>query len=120
MARNGSIREYVKGFRGLEASNPSSWLSTSEIPSSSEINGEGQDTVEDEQVDVPVNKIEGPWASKEDYLSDHYLLLREDAVSPLRNVVSELRNEPNIMESDSQENASIYEKVCVRKKKIRQ
>lgn len=96
----------------MEASNPSSWLSKTEIPSSTEINGEGQDTIEDEPVAVPVNKPVGQWDSKEGYLSDHYLLLREDAVSPLRNVVSELRNEPTIMEDNSQENASIYEKVC--------
>lgn len=113
MSRKSTIREYVKGFRYLEASNPSSWLSKSEIPSSSEINGEGENTEEDEPVAVPVNKVEGPWESKEEYLSGHYLLLREDAVSSLRNVVSELRNEPDIMEENSQENASIYEKVCL-------
>lgn len=112
MARAGSIRDYVNSLRNIEASNPSSWLGKSEIPSAREINGDGQNTEEDEQVDVPVNKIDGPWESKENYLSDQYLLLREDAVSPLRNVVSELRNEPNIMEPDSQENASVYEKVC--------
>lgn len=113
MARISTIRDYVKGFRNIEASNPSSWLSKSEIPSSVEINGEGQDTVQDEPVAVPVNKVVGQWDSKEEYLNGHYLLLREDAISPLRNVVSELRNEPNIMECDSQENASIYEKVCI-------
>lgn len=111
MARITTIRDYVKSFRNIEASNPSSWLSKSEIPSSTEINGEGQDNT-DEPVAVPVNKPVGQWDSKELYLSDHYLLLREDAVSPLRNVVSELRNEPTIMEDNSQENASIYEKVC--------
>lgn len=113
MARNNTIRDYLKGFRNIESSNPSSWLSKSEIPSSIEINGDGQDTVEDDTVAVPVNKINGQWESKEEYLSGHYLLLREDAISPLRNVVSELRNEPTIMESDSQESASIYEKVCL-------
>lgn len=113
MARNSTIRDYLKGFRNIEASNPSSWLSKSEIPSSVEINGEGQDTVEDDTVAVPINKINGQWESKEEYLSGHYLLLREDAISPLRNVVSELRNEPTIMESDSQESASIYEKVHI-------
>ncbi|MCJ1468415.1 hypothetical protein MMC07_007043 [Pseudocyphellaria aurata] len=113
MSRKSTIREYVKGFRFMEASSPSSWLSKSEIPSSSEINGEGENTEEDESVSVPVNKVHGPWESKEEYLSGHYLLLREDAVTSLRNVVSELRNEPDIMEEDSQENASIYEKVHI-------
>ena len=113
MATNRTVRDYVRGFRSIETSNPSSWLSKTEIPSPVEINGEGQDTIEDDQVSVPVNKVVGQWDSKEEYLSGHYLLLRENAISPLRNVVSELRNEPNIMERDSQESASIYEKVCL-------
>ncbi|KAL9037151.1 MAG: hypothetical protein Q9180_003883 [Flavoplaca navasiana] len=55
----------------------------------------------------------GSWASKQKYLSDHYALLREDGVAPLRNVVSELKANPDTLEPDSVEQSQIYEKVCV-------
>ena len=99
-----SIREYEKAFE--ETTNLQPWRQQREIPTSQEIRGE------DDEVEVSVNKITQPWPSKEEYLEAHYGLLREDAVAPLRNVVSELLAIPQIAEKDSQENAGIYEKVC--------
>jgi len=55
--------------------------------------------------------VVGPYKSKEDYLERHYTLLREDAVAPLRDVVSELQIHPHIMEKESDNSAYIYEKV---------
>ena len=114
MATNMSIRSYVKELQNKQKTYPSSWLSSREIPTSAELQGVGEDGEDGENTSsilVPVNEVTRPWKSKAEYLNAHYLLLREDAVSPLRNVISELENEPNIVESDSQENASIYEKV---------
>jgi hypothetical protein len=104
-----SIREYASFER--QRHDPASWLGRREIPSPKELNGDGDDDP-DAEIEIPVNKISGPWDSVTEYLSGHYRLLREDAVAPLRNVVSEVRVETGIMEKDSQENACIYEKVC--------
>ena len=90
---------------------PSSWLCKCEIPTSTEINGDEEHSGGGDEVEIPVNKIDGAWASKEEYLQAHYELLREDGVSPLRDAVDEVRMEPNLMERDSRENAFIYEKV---------
>ena len=108
-----SIRSYVKEDKGGDGSNKTAWVNKGDIPSSMEINGDGAQESSDLDLEVPTNQVAGPWTSKEKYLGDHYGLLREDAIAPLRDVVYELRNEPNIMEKDSQENASIYEKVCL-------
>ncbi|KAL8763723.1 MAG: hypothetical protein Q9184_000515 [Pyrenodesmia sp. 2 TL-2023] len=107
LSLNTRIREYAKGA-SVSASAPA-YLSIREIPTSEEIsvlpNGEGED------VEVPANQVVGPWQSKQKYLSNHYALLREDAVTPLRNVVSELKAEPWVLEKDSIEHSYIYEKV---------
>ena len=107
MAKNRSIREYV-GF-DWQTHDPTSWLGRPEIPSPEELTEDGDDP--ETEIEIPVNNIAGPWGSITEYLSAHYRLLREDAVAPLRGVVSELRVETGILEKDSQENASIYEKV---------
>lgn len=60
-----------------------------------------------------MNHVRGAWTSKQKYLSDHYALLREDGVAPLRNVVSELKARPDILEQDSVEQSQIYEKASV-------
>lgn len=104
---NTRIRKYVNGA-SVSASAPA-YLSIKEVPTAGEIsvlpNGEGED------VEVPANHVVGPWQSKRKYLSDHYALLREDAVTPLRNVVSEMKAEPWVLEKDSIEHSYIYEKV---------
>lgn len=109
MTPSRSIREYTSFER--RGHDPASWLGRPEIPSPKELNGDGDDNP-DAEIEIPVNKISGPWDSVTEYLSGHYRLLREDAIAPLRNVVSEIRVETGIMEKDSQENACIYEKVC--------
>ena len=81
------------------------WLRQPEVPTSAEILLAG-----DDDVVLPANKIDGPWKSKDKYLKAHYNLLREDAVSPLRDAVEIFRQDPDMMESDSKI-VSIYEKV---------
>ncbi|KAL8738285.1 MAG: hypothetical protein Q9181_000920 [Wetmoreana brouardii] len=104
---NTRIRDYVKGTPVSNAG--PTFIREREIPTPDEISIPKND----EEAEVPVNQVVGPWASKEKYLSDHYALLREDGVTPLRNVVSELKAEPHILEKDSVENACIYEKVFI-------
>ena len=99
-----SIRKYEASLPAVDAP---AWTLRREIPTSKEINGT------DNEVEVPINMINGPWSSKEEYLHSHYELLREDAISTLRDAVDEVRNEPAITEAQSQENASIYEKVRI-------
>ena len=105
---NINIRDYVK--TKIEYTSGPPFLEQSEIPTSEEIS-----IVEDDsqQLDVPMNQVVGPWASKHKYLEDHYALLREDGIAPLRNVVSEMKAEPHYVEADSLENSCLYEKVNI-------
>jgi helicase required for RNAi-mediated heterochromatin assembly 1 len=102
---NVGIREYVRVADEAMKSPSSRWLSQPEIPTSAEILPAG-----DDDIAVPENKIDGPWKSKDRYLKAHYNLLREDAVSPLRDAVEIFRRNPDMMEGDSKV-VSIYEKV---------
>lgn len=42
-------------------------------------------------LELTENTVVGPYISKEEYLESHYKLLREDAVAPLRDVISEIQ-----------------------------
>ena len=99
------IRGYVNS--DPRQANAPSYVYVREIPTTAEISV----AESDEAFEIPANQVVGPWESKKKYLSDHYALLREDAVTPLRNVVSELKAEPHILEKESMEHAYIYEKV---------
>lgn len=104
---NVDIREYFRLEDTVKRSasrKSSQWLQQPEIPTGGEILLE-----DDEEVSLPPNKIDGPWKSKERYLKSHYTLLREDAVSPLRDAVDTFRQNPE-MDEDGRI-VSIYEKV---------
>ena len=107
---NTSIRKYVTTEDSR--SDVSHWTTLPEFPSSHEIFDEGRKN-HGEDVEIDENIIVGPYPSKEDYLSRHYALLREDAISPLRDVVSELQFRPYLMEETSENDAYIYEKVYI-------
>ena len=108
LTTNLSIRKYVKVFD--QPVDSSDWTTFREIPSSCEIFDEGR-TEHTEAVEVHENIVVGPYGSKSDYLERQYSLLREDAVAPLRDVVSEVQAYPRMMESESDNSAYIYEKV---------
>lgn len=105
---NLSIREYAK--TAGQPADPSHWTGFREIPSPSEVFDEGR-TEHGTTLELTENSVVGPYISKEDYLETHYRLLREDAVAPLRDVVSEIQVYPHIMEKESDNSAYIYEKV---------
>ena len=60
-------------------------------------------------IDIVPNNIYEPWQSRDDYLSAHYELLREDTVSLLRDAVALLRNDP---ESGDTHEFCVYDKVA--------
>ncbi|KAI9777061.1 MAG: hypothetical protein M1839_009112 [Geoglossum umbratile] len=102
--------EYLRKYEGTDPAahpDPSApWSSKPELPTSSEI----LNVSDEEFVDVPSNKVDGPWASKNDYLSSHYELLREDAVSPLRDAVAHLADNPHTTDGG---NFCVYENVYI-------
>ncbi|KAI9695913.1 MAG: hypothetical protein M1836_006030 [Candelina mexicana] len=106
---NQAIRNYV--FSSQTSVDASSWLSKREIPTSAEIFGttEGNGP-SDEDIEIACNQIQGPWGSKEDYLSTHYDLLREDAVFPLRAAVKQVRAYPTMSDDDD---VCIYENTYI-------
>lgn len=105
---NLSIREYAK--TASQPADLSHWIGLREIPSPDEVFDEGR-TEHSTTLELTENTVVGPYISKEDYLESHYRLLREDAVAPLRDVVSEVQYFPQLLEKDSDNGAYIYEKV---------
>ena len=81
------------------------WLNFPDLPTAEEINYTGS------SISIPANKIRGAWPDKNNYLQSHYELLREDAISPLRAVVAEVKANPNLTENDMRETGGIYEAV---------
>ena len=105
---NSSIRNYAKTAE--QPVDLSHWTSFRDIPSSNEVFDEGR-LEHGTTLELAENTVVGPYLSKEEYLESHYRLLREDAVAPLRDVVSEIQLYPQLMEKDSDNGAYIYEKV---------
>lgn len=107
--RNKNVRDYVNSSQVDDVS--PEWMRKREIPSSLEIKGEDENATIEEEIEIEVNRVHAAWESKAKYLETHYRLLREDAVTPLRNAVAEVRENPHMTEKDSFEDAAIYEKV---------
>lgn len=125
---NELVRRYGLSDSHPSGADPDSWLRRPELPDVSEIlgrvgdgkdggassgsgdNGANDDEDDDdaEAVDVPVNNIDGPWGSREEYLRTHYELLREDVVAPLRDAVGLVRKTPGMVDNEL---ACIYDKV---------
>ena len=105
---NLNIREYATAAD--EPAEPFHWTGFREIPSPMEVFDEGR-TEHGTTLELTENTVVGPYTSKEEYLDCHYRLLREDAVAPLRDVVSEIQYFPQLLEKDSDNGAYIYEKV---------
>ena len=108
MTLNLSIREYARAAD--QPVDPTHWTGFPEIPSSNEVFDAGR-IQHGETLELTGNTVVGPYASTEEYLESHYKLLREDAVAPLRDVVSEIQVYPHLMEKESDNGAFIYEKV---------
>jgi helicase required for RNAi-mediated heterochromatin assembly 1 len=99
------------------------WRNLPEIPDKSEImpkenerdrykveewNDYQKDPVYD--VNLPVNIIDKPWPSKEEYISAHYQILREDAIASLRNSVKSFKRNP---EMDDDNFTHVYTSVSI-------
>ncbi|KAJ5832063.1 ATP binding protein [Penicillium riverlandense] len=98
-----AIRQY------FEKADPADhdWRNKPEFPASEEILGTATET---EDVLLAPNKISGRWSSTEEYLTTHYNLVREDAVAPLRDAVTFVREDPSIMDT---KDVFTYEKVYI-------
>ncbi|KAL2311866.1 Helicase Required for RNAi-mediated heterochromatin assembly Hrr1 [Schizosaccharomyces pombe] len=84
------------------ASDTSSWRELPSIPTLEELTSKS--------VELPSNNIYGGYKSFEDYLSIHYRLLREDAVSPLRESVLRYKVNPNYITGSS---LAVYDHVRI-------
>ncbi|RMZ83573.1 hypothetical protein DV738_g1120, partial [Chaetothyriales sp. CBS 135597] len=103
---NYDIRKYVHEQEKItEEAEIGVWIGEPEIPGPSEITLSATDEVE-----LSPNKVKGKWKDKQKYLRTHYALLREDAVSPLRDAVDRFRRDPEMYDDL---NVSIYEKVYI-------
>jgi len=101
---NLDIRKYVHKQEQISNSAlEGTWSSLTEIPTSAEVA-----LAQGDEVELVPNKRRGKWKNKERYLKAHYELLREDAVSPLRDAVDKIRRDPDMTDDPSM---SVYEKV---------
>ena len=107
---NLSIREYAKNAN--QPADQSHWTAFRDIPFPNEV-FDADRSEHGTALELAENTVVGPYLSKQEYLETHYRLLREDAVAPLRDVVSEIQVYPQIMEKDSDNGAYIYEKVLL-------
>jgi helicase required for RNAi-mediated heterochromatin assembly 1 len=103
---NPAIRQYFEKADPAEHD----WRNKPEFPASEEILGTDTET---EDVLLAPNKISGRWSSSEEYLTTHYNLIREDAVAPLRDAVTFVREDPSIMDT---KDVFTYEKVSTQRK----
>ena len=62
----------------------------------------------DQQVELSANRTKKPWSNSGKYLETHYSLMREDAISSLREAVTAFIRDPDMMDDQK---LSIYEKV---------
>ena len=104
---NTDIRIYVSDAEKAQQTSSATWLRHPEIPATEEVWRN-----DDEDVELPVNKIRGPWRNKDRYLKAHFELLREDAVGPLREAVDDFRQNPQMVEEDRGK-VAIYEKARI-------
>ena len=102
---NKDIRSYVAASN--RSGNSSQWSEKPEVPSTDEILGLDH-SEQGDVIDLVPNQIEGPWPDVQIYLKSHYNLLREDAVSPLRDAVAYFKHTPSMGDSSS---VAIYDKV---------
>lgn len=90
------------------------WLSKPEIPTTAEILDLDTDSAASSDViELEPNRPKGAWDSKEQYLSTHYELYREDALRGLREAVSMVRCTPAAVEDAFNGKVGIYEKVSL-------
>jgi helicase required for RNAi-mediated heterochromatin assembly 1 len=100
-----------KPYQSREFAEP--WRNLPEVPTKEEImpatdedsggdqepeqwNDYQQDPVYDPN--LPHNIVDGPWPSKERYISAHYRILREDAIAGLRHSVASVKRRPAMMD----------------------
>lgn len=113
--RSNFIAEYFKDMN--VPTDPASWLAAPEFPTPEEAQDitEQWQTVDphDGSIILRGNKLEGAWNSKEEYLQAHFEMLREEAVRPLRETISWVKNNPGSREDQRSfgGNMGLYEKV---------
>ena len=100
--RNLAIQQYLKTH--TPTGTLPDWTQCPEVPTLENL----FETVDEEVV----NLIDQPWPSKLEYLKNQYLLLREDALRPLRHVVKVVQDSPHMPEDSLLSNLGIYDHVC--------
>ncbi|PWW74135.1 P-loop containing nucleoside triphosphate hydrolase protein [Tuber magnatum] len=81
---------------------PDGWRCCPEVPSVTELLRE--------RVELPINVIDGPYSSIDDYLEAHYELLKEDAFAGLREAVCHMRQYPDAEDTND---LAVYDHVRI-------
>ena len=102
---NLEVRKYIYDAENQKSRTTDAWKSEPDVPTSEEIL-----SLDENDIDLPPNRIRGAWKSSEAYLETHYRLLREDTASSLRDAVAEFRQGPAMSDN---ERVIIYENVHI-------
>ncbi|EFQ92756.1 hypothetical protein PTNB73_04112 [Pyrenophora teres f. teres] len=116
---NKDIREYLQ-LAKQPITGGGAWLDQPEIPTSSEVLLAKSDFSMSEQPLIEIeerirpHKIEGAYEDNEDYLRTKYDLLREDAIRPLREALTEFRADPFKDEAEyKNQSIGVYDPVYI-------
>jgi len=113
---NPKIWSYLKQTQAVNQT-PGTWLSRPEIPTPNELLDiqEPWERVNGDVVLLEANRVKGAWSSREEYLRTHYGLFREEAVRPLREAVTYMKDYPDHQESGNKGNSiGVYDHVRIR------
>ena len=95
-------------------SESASWYAMPEIPSEEEAGWiENGELKYPDGHDLPLNRLDGPFSDRDQYLKIWHTLMRNDAVIPLSECINEIRLAPGLPEHESKFNRRVYESVSV-------
>lgn len=104
----------IKNHVNFKPSSPApgqEWRGYAELPTSNDLNPDWDDAEQVAKIgNLPENKWQQPWESKEAYLSTHYHLQREEAITMLRKAIRKFKTEPTMMDD---EETCVYTKVSL-------
>ena len=102
------IKDKLAQYANAKLDGIDDWTCASEIPTEAEVGWIGDGSVIRDSINIPSAKIDESYASKDEYLSIQYRLMRADGVLPLARCIEDYREEEETVSKD----ARVYHEVC--------
>ena len=107
------VRTHLELYLREDSADKPSWHNGGDIPTEEEVGCIVDGKLLVPEINIKPNKHMGAFQDKDDYLSTHATLMRQDGISPLRQSLYEFRDYPEMMEKDSIQNTRIYDNVYI-------